>query len=159
MMYKIIGLNRRHIQQLAQIDNESKHQNTSGLFNKKQITKNIVKRFNEKHEIFFGYKTNNELVGYVSLKPFFPGYKHCEVYWLAVKNSYQGQGIGKTLMGFIEIYAKKKGFRKVYIYTGKNMQRTRKFYEKNGYKLKNEFPGFYGFPSGNTTAVLYEKKL
>ena len=158
-MYKIIKLNRGHIEQLALVDFESEHQNSSKVFNKNQMKKEIQKRFEEGHELFFGYKLNNELVGYVTLKPFFPGHKHCEVYWLAVKKKNQGQGIGKILMSFIENFAKKKGFRKVCLYTGKNMKKTRKFYEHIGYKLINEFPGYYGYPTGNTTAVLYAKSL
>lgn len=97
---------------------------------------------NKKEEIFFGYKLNNELVGYVTLKPFFPGHKHCELYWLAVKKKYQEQGIGTKLVKFIENYAKKKKFRKIFIYTGKPMKKTRKFYEKIGYEFVNEFPGY-----------------
>ena len=158
-MDKIIKLNRRHIEQLAIIDFESEHQNSSKLFNKKQLVKQIQNRFDKGHEIFFGYKKNNELVGYVTLKPFFPGYKNCEVYWLAVKKKFQGQSLGTKLMKFIEKYAKKNGFRKVCLYTSQNMKLTRKFYEKIGYKLINEFPGYYGYPSGNTTAVLYAKSL
>ena len=158
-MYKIIKLNRRYIKQLALIDFESEHQNSSKVFNKNRMKKEIQKRFDEGHELFFGYKLNNELVGYVTLKPFFPGHKHCEVYWLAVKKKGQGQGTGTKLMRFIENYAKKKGFRKVCFYTGKNMKKTRKFYKHIGYKLINEFPGYYGYPTGNTTAVLYAKLL
>jgi ribosomal protein S18 acetylase RimI-like enzyme len=158
-MDKIIKLNRRHIEQLAIIDFESEHQNTSKLFNKKQLIKEVQNRFDKGHEIFFGYKQNDELVGYVTLKPFFPGYKHCEVYWLAVKKKCQGQGLGSKLMKFIEKYAKQNGFRKVCLYTGQNMKLTRKFYEKIGYKFINEFKGYYGFPTGNTTSVLYAKSF
>ena len=121
------------------------------------MRKKIQNRFEKKHEIFFGYKKNNELVGYVSLKPFFPGHKHCEVYWLAVKKKYQKQGIGKKLMKYIENYAKKKGFRKICLYTGKNMKSVIKFYKKIGYKKINEFPDYYGYSTGNTTAVLFGK--
>lgn len=158
-MDKIIKLNRRHIEQLAIIDFESEHQNSSKLFNKKQLFKQIQNRLDKGHEIFFGYKQNNELIGYVTLKPFFPGHKHCEVYWLAVKKKCQGRGLGTKLMKFIERYAKKNCFRKICLYTGQNMKLTRKFYEKIGYKLVNEFPGYYGYPTGNTTAVLYVKSL
>ena len=77
---------------------------------------------------------------------------------LAVKKKCQEQGLGTKLIKFIEKYAKRNGFRKIYLYTGKNMKRTRKFYEKLGYKLVNEFPGYYGY-SKNNTAVLYVKKL
>lgn len=159
-MDKIIRLNKRHIKQLAQIDYESEHQgDRERKIPLADMKKEILKRFKKKHEIFFGYKKDNELAGYVTLKPFFPGYKHCEVYWLAVKKKCQKQGIGKELMRFIEQYAKKNGFRKVCLYTGKDMIKTRRFYEKIGYSFINEFSGYYGYPTGNTTAVLYAKSL
>jgi len=159
-MDNIIKLNRRHIEQLATIDFESEHQgDRERSIKMSEMRKEIRNRFDKGHEIFFGYKQNKELVGYVTLKPFFPGYKHCEVYWLAVKKKCQGQGLGTKLMKFIEKYAKKNGFRKVCLYTGLNMKLTRKFYEKIGYRLVNEFPGYYGYPTGNTTAVLYAKSL
>lgn len=159
MINKIIKLDKRHIDELAIIDFESEHQNSSTRFNKKQMMREIEKRFNEKHEIFFGYMQGKELVGYVTLKPFFPGHKHCEVYWLAVKKKMQGLGIGSKLMTFIENYAKKKGFRKICLYTGEEMLLTQKFYKKNGYELINKFKGYYGYDEGNTTAVLLCKRL
>jgi len=159
-MDRIIKLNRRYIEQLAQIDWESEHQgNRERRITFSQMKKEITQRFNEGYELWFGYKKNNELVGYTTFKPFFPGYKHCEMYWLAVKKKYQGQGIGRNLVRFIEKYAKKKGYRKVCLYTGKDMIKTRKFYEKIGYQMTNEFPNYYGYNSGNTTAVLYIKEI
>lgn len=155
---EIIKLNKKHAKQLAQIDYESEHQNSSKMFNKKQMLMEIIKRFKQDYEIFFGYKEDNKLNGYVTLKPFFPGYKHCEVYWLAVRKSSQGKGIGTKLMKFIEDYAKRKGFRKVCVYTNKTMGKTRKFYEKSGYKLINEFPRYYSYKKNNT-AVLYVKEI
>jgi ribosomal protein S18 acetylase RimI-like enzyme len=78
---------------------------------------------------------------------------------LAVKKKYQGQGFGTELVKFIEKYSKKKKFRKIFIYTGKPMKKTRKFYEKLNYEFVNEFEGYYGYQKGNTTAILYGKKL
>lgn len=158
-MVKIIKLNKRHIEQLAKIDLESEHE----LDKRRQaklsdFKKELNRRFSQGHEMFFGYKEDGVLKGYVTLKPFFPGHKHCEVYWLAVNKKYQGKGIGTKLMRFIENYAKKKGFRKACAYTNKIMKKTRKFYEKLRYKLVNEFPGYYGYPKNNT-AVLYAKRL
>lgn len=159
MPNKIIRLDKRHKEQLAEIDFASAHQNSSKHLNLNEMKKEITCRLNKGQEQFFGYKKDGELVGYISLKPFFPGHKHCELYWLAVKKNQQGQGIGGELTTFIEKYAKRKGFRKICLYTGQNMKRTRTFYEKLGYRFVNEFKEYYGYPSGNTTAALYAKKL
>jgi ribosomal protein S18 acetylase RimI-like enzyme len=159
-MYKIIKLGIKDINELVEIDFESEHQgDKEHKISKADKKKGAINRFKKQQELFFGYKEDNELKGYVTLKPFFPGYKHCEVYWLAVKKKYQGQGIGKKLMEFIEQYAKEQDFRKVCLYTGKDMIRSRGFYEKIGYSFVNEFPGYYGYETGNTTAVLYVKKI
>ncbi|MFH1631179.1 MAG: GNAT family N-acetyltransferase [Candidatus Aenigmatarchaeota archaeon] len=155
----IVKLNGKSISALADVDWEADHENSRSWYpTKSSMKKDITNRFKTGHEIFFGCKLNGKIVGYITLKPFFPGYKHCEVYWLNVKKSTQGHGIGTCLLKFIENYAKKKGFRKIFTYTGRSMKRTRKFYEKNGYKLVNEFPNYYS--SGkDMTAVLYGKKL
>jgi ribosomal protein S18 acetylase RimI-like enzyme len=159
-MAEIIRLNRRHLKQLAKIDYESEHQvGRQRKVTLKEYEKEDRERFDKGHEIFFGYKEDGVLKGYVTLKPFFPGYHHCEVYWLAVSKFFQRQGIGTKLMRFIENYAKKKKFRKVCLYTNKTMKHSRRFYEKNDYKLINEFKGFYGYKTGNTTSVLYCKNL
>lgn len=154
----IIKLNKDYAEEMGQIDYESEHQNSSKMFNKKQMIMQVKERFKHGYEIFFGYKLNNELKGYITLKPFFPGYKHCEAYWLAVKKSSQGKGIGTKLMKFIENYAKNQDFRKICLYTNKNMKKTRRFYEKLGYTKINEFKGYYGY-NKNNTAVLYIKDL
>lgn len=145
---------------MAIIDFESEHKgDKERKVTKKDMKKEIINRFHKSHEKFFGYKINNELVAYITLKPFFPGHKHCEIYWLAVKKKYQNMGIGTKLINFICNLSKKMNFRKVFVYTGKNMNLTKKFYEKNGFKLINEFKEYYGFEIGDTTAVLYGKKL
>ncbi len=156
-MAKIIQLTRKNIRQLAEIDSQSGHptERNRGF---ESYKKELIERFNKKHEIFFGYKENGELKGYATLKPFFSGHKHCEIYWIAVKKGYQKQGIGTKLIKFTELYAKKAGFRKVFLYTNKKMKSARAFYEKSGYKFINEFPDYYGY-SKNNTAVLYSKKL
>jgi ribosomal protein S18 acetylase RimI-like enzyme len=154
----IVKIDKKYVGQLAQIDYDSEHQNSSLHVSQEEMELGLQKRF-QGHELFFGYMKDNELVGYATLKPFFPGYKHCEMYWLAVRKESQGQGIGSDLVKFVEGYARDQGFRRIFVYTGKNMNLTRRFYEKNGYDLVNEFPKYYGYPSGNTTAVLYGKWL
>jgi len=159
-MDKIIKLDKRHLEQLADVDFECAHSvDVQRNLSREDMKEYILQRINKKQEIFFGYKQNDELIGYVTMIPHFPGYKHCEVYWLAVKKKVQKQGIGRKLMRFIEEYAKEKGFRKVCLYNGKEMKEAQSFYERIGYKLINEFKGYYGFSTGSTTAVLFAKSL
>ena len=156
----IIRLNRRHTNLLADIDFESEHQlDRERDSTKAEMQKSIIMRFKRGHELWFGYKEGGMLLGYATIKPFFPGHKHCELYWLAVRKSHQGKGIGSRLLRYVEDAARAKGFRRVCLYTGKVMKATRLFYEKNGYRLINEFPRFYGFNLGDTTSLLYAKDL
>jgi ribosomal protein S18 acetylase RimI-like enzyme len=159
-MHKIIRIDEKSILDLLTVDIESSHQgDVEHGVSKAHMKKDLSVRFKKGQELFFGYKENGEIKGYVTIKPSFPGHKHCELYWIAVKKRYQGQGIGKALMLFAEEYAVKHGFRKICLYTGKGMAKTRGFYEGSGYSLVNEFPDYYGYEKGDKTAVLYCKKL
>ncbi|MBU4245752.1 MAG: GNAT family N-acetyltransferase [Nanoarchaeota archaeon] len=160
-MGEIVRLDENYLDQLAKIDSESGHE--MGKARRVTLQKyktELIERFNRGHELFFGYKENGLLKGYVTLIPFFPGHKHCEVYWLSVRKTFQGKGIGTALMTFIEDYARKLGLRKVCLYTNKEMDGVRKFYEKLGYVLINEFSDYYGYTDVlKNTAVLYAKVL
>ncbi len=160
-MFEIVRLDKESINQLAEIDFESGHEiDKSRGVTLQDYKTELIERFNLGYELFFGYKEENVLKGYATMKPFFPGHKHCELYWLSVCKTFQGKGIGTALMTFIEDYARKLGFRKVCIYTNKEMVGARNFYEKRGFVLINEFPGYYGYgDASKNTAVLYAKIL
>jgi ribosomal protein S18 acetylase RimI-like enzyme len=158
-MGNIIKLNRGNTNEIAVVDYESEHQmDKANKISKSMMKKEIADRFNSGHELFFGYIDKGKIIGYVTLIPFFPGYKHCELYWVAVSKKYQGKGIGTALVRYIEKYAKENKFRKIFLYTNKKMKKTRRFYEKLNYKKINEFKGYYGYKRNNT-AVLYGKEL
>ena len=61
-------------------------------------------------------------------------------------------------MKYAEEWARKKGFRKICLYTDETNKKARGFYKHLGYKKINEFPEYYSFEKDNT-AVLYGKKL
>ena len=160
-MGEIIRLSKKHLGQLAELDFESGHEmGIARGVTLQEHKRELVERFNRGHELFFGYKEDGILKGYATVKPFFPGYKHCEMYWLSVRKAFHGKGIGTALVNFIEEYARKQGFRKVCLYTNKTMNETRRFYERHGYALINEFPEYYGYnDTSKNTAVLYAKIL
>ena len=55
---------------------------------------------------------------------------------LAVEEKFKKQGVGKSLMNYIESYAKKKKIKAIYFITHKKSKAV-KFYQKFGYKIKD----------------------
>ena len=158
-MEKIIKVDTRHVKQLVDIDIESKYfLNKKFKMSRKENIKSTKERLKSKQEIIYAYSINGKLAGYCSIKPFFPGYKHCEFYWLAVSKEYQRRGVGTKLIAFREKLAKKMKFRKAFIYMHKKNDKIIRLYKKRGYKFVNEFPGYYSFKRNNI-AVLYCKEL
>ena len=148
----------KDVDTLEEIDFLSEHpMDVQRKLSKAKMKNYITKRLNEGKEEFYIC----EKYGYITLKRDFPGHKHCEIYWIAVKKQEQGKGIGGKMVTFIEKYARKLGFRKVCVYTGKVMKEAQNFYRKFGYKKVNEFPDYYGFPGTKEekTAVLLCKRL
>jgi len=126
---------------------------------KDKLKEALHKRFNESNKEFYVYEiaNNKEILGYATLKLEFPGYKNCELSWVAVKQKYHNKGIGKKLVKFIEQLVKKKGFRNIYAYTSeKGNENAHEFYKKLGYRKINALEDYY---SDGTKAVLYGKML
>ena len=158
-MEKIIKINKKYLNQLAQVDLESEHPLEKDFALTLNYHKKVLKkRFKQNHEIFFGYFINKELIAYSTMKPFFPGHNHCEFYWLSVKKSYQGRGIGTKLIKYREKIDKKMGFRKAYIYMNKKNKKIIRIYKKLKYKFINEFPDYLNYKQNNT-AILYAKQI
>ncbi len=67
----------------------------------------------------------NEIIGSISLQG-------SEIKGVFVKFNYTRKGIGTKLMNFIENYARKKGLKKVHLWSA---EKAKVFYKKLGYKL------------------------
>jgi len=93
---------------------------------------------------------NGLIVGVIKLME-----KESGVGWfshLAVRENYQKKGIGKLLLGHVEVEAKRKGFLVLGCYARLN---TTDYFEKAGYAI-NGLPSQY---IGTTQVVWMEKKL
>ncbi len=86
-------------------------------------TENIKKKI-KKYPTFCLIR-GREIIGSVSLDK-------SEIKGVFVKFSHVRQGIGTKLMNFIEGYAKKRGLKKVHLWSA---EKAKGFYEKLGYKL------------------------
>jgi ribosomal protein S18 acetylase RimI-like enzyme len=58
-----------------------------------------------------------------------------QIRYMAVDEKYQGQGLGKIIVDFLEQEAKKKGFQVLELQARENAV---KFYESQGYKVKEK---------------------
>lgn len=94
--------------------------------------------------------------GVAVLKKDFSGFNNCELDWLTVDKKYQGKGIGKKLVNFVEARARKLKFRGIYTYTHPIHKPAMKFYKKLGFKKINEFPDYY---SNGDKSILFGKLL
>jgi ribosomal protein S18 acetylase RimI-like enzyme len=81
-----------------------------------------------------------------------------DLYWLAVHEEYQGQGIGKQLIKRVEEIVADLSGSHIWIETSSKDKYvpTRRFYQKMGYKVVAELPNFYG---KNDNKIIYVKRV
>lgn len=87
----------------------------------------------------------NDVAGYICIGPTPLTKGTYDLYWIAVKPSIQGKGIGKKLLKYAENIVRKKNGRLIIIETSsqKKYLKTRIFYESAGYKVLAQIKGYY----------------
>lgn len=85
-------------------------------------------------------------------------YSTYEIYWIAVRKSAQGKGIGSKLLIYAENEIAKSKGEFILIETSSKLsyQKTRKFYESLGYKQIAIIENFY---APGDSKIIYSKKL
>lgn len=99
-----------------------------------------------------------DVAGYTCFGPI-PGTESSwDLYWIAVRDSLRGQGIGRVLMDRTERAAAALGATRMYVDTSSREQyaSTRRFYESCGYKEEALLEDFY---HPGDSKVVYVKKL
>ena len=78
--------------------------------------------------------------------------------WFAVRPDYQGQGIGKWMLGEIKKVARKQGYRKLFIETYRSPTFTRaiEFYQQQGFKQAGSVANFL---SDNSDMLVFVQDL
>jgi len=114
-----------------------------------------------KNELLFVALNNNQLVGFATL---LISDDQAEITWIGVNPTHQNHGIGTSILKEIEKYLTQAGAHSLIVKTladtaeSREYERTRNFYIKNGFKLKEIIDPYPGWDPGNPCAV-YEKKL
>ena len=97
---------------------------------------------------FIRIEADGEVIGFCSLKVNFG--INADLYVLGISREYHGIGIGTKLMDFIEEYCRGKGIPYMTVKTlssrhpDRNYAKTRRFYEKCGFRAFEEFPDLWG---------------
>ncbi len=103
-------------------------------FNKKTAFEKITEFFKE-YDLYLAID-NKKIIGFIALNINIKG-KKAEVEELWLKPNYQGKGIGKSLMKFIEDKCKEKGIKSIGLMANQNSKALH-FYKKLKYKVKHE---------------------
>lgn len=93
-------------------------------------------------------KINDKIVGTVTFYKInlftFSFQPSLEIFNVCVKEDYRRQGVAKELFNYIFDYARKNGFKQIYLTCLDNAIITQKFYESVGFKKMNSLKyGFY----------------
>ena len=98
------------------------------------------------------------VTGYTCYGPIGGTESSYDLYWIAVREEFRGQGLGRELMSKSEDVIAKRGGTRVYVETSSRAQYepTRKFYESCGYVREALIKDFYAV---GDSKIIYVKEL
>lgn len=99
-----------------------------------------------------------QISGYTCFGPIPGTVSSFDLYWIAVHRQFQGQGIGRGLLGATENIIRGMGGSRVYVETSSRdlYQPTQSFYERSGYTRKAFLEDFYAPGDGK---IIYVREL
>lgn len=108
--------------------------------------------------IYCIFGNSNDPLGYICYGPTPLTDGTYDIYWIAVKPKYQGNGIGKSLLHFVESEIWNKGGRLIIVETSSEdmYSSTRQFYLKNHYTLEYMMHDFYA--TGNHRCIYTKRR-
>jgi GNAT superfamily N-acetyltransferase len=97
------------------------------------------------YHFVFATGPGGEVLGYTCYGPIAGTAESYDLYWIAVRGTERGGGIGKGLLAESEERIRRVGGRRVYIETSsRDLYRpTHAFYERRGYRLEATLEDFY----------------
>jgi ribosomal protein S18 acetylase RimI-like enzyme len=110
------------------------------------------------YEIYSFVDENDEAVGYICFGKRPLTLATFDIYWIAVKPSLHGNGIGKGLIRFAEQKIKEEGGKLILVETSsqEKYQKTRLFYRACGYKEVARIKDFY---KPNDDLIIFAKYI
>lgn len=124
----------------------------------KELIEEAIANGDESGYYFIFADMGQETLGYICYGPIPMVENRFDLYWIAVKESLRGQGIGGLLLKEAEKHMKKLACKYVYIETSArdDYAPTRRFYQKQGYREVARVPRFFG---ENDDKLIFMKAL
>ncbi|QOR34346.1 GNAT family N-acetyltransferase [Clostridium sp. 'deep sea'] len=113
------------------------------------------------HQVY-AYNYNKQIIAFISF--YFLSYLKAEISWMAVHPNFQQKGYGTDLVKFLIDSLKELDVAEICVKTlaptvaYKPYETTRKFYEKNGFELREIIDPYEPWGEGNPCAI-YVKNL
>ena len=101
---------------------------------------------------YFVYVINNEVTGYYGTMNISG---EAELLTIAVKKSWQGNGIGELMMRSVILECSLRGSTKLFLEVNENNNKAIGLYKKTGFIEISRRPKYYG----NDTAIIMQKEL
>ena len=119
------------------------------------VQERLTKGLSSGYEFIFA-EQHGAVVGYTCFGPITGTAASYTVYWIAVHQKMQGDGLGKALLGKTEALITARGGQRIYIETASREQYepTRTFYQQCGYRQEALLEEFYAPGDGK---VIYVK--
>jgi GNAT superfamily N-acetyltransferase len=115
-----------------------------GLFFEARVARDMsefLSRFDETRDGFWTVCLDNRVEGCVAIDGIKATTNGAHLRWFILSLGTRGRGFGNRLMEEAISFCKKRGYRKVYLWTFKGLDAARYLYEKFGFKLEKETEG------------------
>jgi len=117
-----------------------------GLFFEAKVASELagfLTRYDARSDLFLAARVDHRIVGSATLDgadpDAAPGFAHLR--WVIVGDEVQGVGLGRLLVARIMKFARKAGFRGVYLWTFKGLDTAKRLYLEAGFELVEEIEG------------------
>jgi ribosomal protein S18 acetylase RimI-like enzyme len=141
----------RKILQEKDIDNVRSIAASTGFFREDEmevaveLVQEALARGSDSGYFFLFAEQGGQTLGFACFGPTPCTVGSWDLYWIAVRNEFRGQGIGKRLLAKAEHAVGESGGRKLFIETssGETYLPTREFYIRSGYQEEARIKDFY----------------
>jgi len=98
-------------------------------------------RYNEKQDGFWIASIGGRVEGSITIDGIHAEKEGAHLRWFIISDVLRGKGFGNCLMNKAIDFCREKKYQRIYLWTFKGLDAARHLYEKNGFKLVEEFTG------------------